>query len=297
MINQPSLTSYDFDWVSAFSDKAFGGNGCVVVYGASELNLETRLNIVKETSLSECTFVEPSDVADFQFRIYLASREIPFAGHPTLAGVASLMHRELLTGTQITIETQAGIVPLEILEGGVISMTQRAPQFGMHVPVKLVADAVSLSSNDIIETPQVVSTGLPFTVAVVRDYETLLRAKLDVAMLNRMADEIDAPDGHIMEPFLVTLEDSSFNGDTFSRILLAPPNPAQDPFTGSATGAMASYLWSKSLIDQPKFVAQQGHDMGRPGEATVQVLGSRSDITGVKLAGKAYVTMSGQIHL
>ena len=93
------------------------------------------------------------------------------------------------------------------------------------------------------------------------------------------------------------MEDSSFNGDTFSRILLAPPNPAQDPFTGSATGAMASYLWSKSLIDQPKFVAQQGHDMGRPGEATVEVLGSRSDITGVKLAGKAYVTMSGKIHL
>jgi len=27
------------------------------------------------------------------------------------------------------------------------------------------------------------------------------------------------------------------------------------------------------------------------------VLGSRSDITGVKLAGKAYVTMSGKIHL
>lgn len=105
MINHPPLTSYDFDWVSAFSDKAFGGKGCVVVYGASELNLETKLNIVKETSLSECTFVEPSDVADFQFRIYLASREIPFAGHPTLAGVASLMHRELMTGTQITIET------------------------------------------------------------------------------------------------------------------------------------------------------------------------------------------------
>ena len=37
--------------------------------------------------------------------------------------------------------------------------------------------------------------------------------------------------------------------------------------------------------------------MGRPGEATVEVLGSRSDITGVKLAGKAYVTMSGKIHL
>ena len=207
------------------------------------------------------------------------------------------MHRGLLPGTQITIETQERIVPLEILENGVMSMTQSAPQFGMNVPVKLVADAMSLSSNDIIALPQVVSTGLPFTVTIVRDYEALLRAELDIAMLNRMFDEIDAPNGHIMGPFLVTLEGSSLNGDTFSRLLLAPPNPAQDPFTGSATGAMASYLRSKGLIDQPKFVAEQGNDMGRPGEATVEVLGSRSDITGVKLAGKAYVTMSGQIHL
>lgn len=37
--------------------------------------------------------------------------------------------------------------------------------------------------------------------------------------------------------------------------------------------------------------------MGRPGQVFVEVLGSRSDITGVKLAGKAYVTMSGHIHL
>ena len=60
---------------------------------------------------------------------------------------------------------------------------------------------------------------------------------------------------------------------------------------------MASYLWSKGLIESPTFIAEQGHDMGRPGQVFVEVLGSRSDITGVKLAGKAYVTMSGHIHL
>ena len=132
--------------MSAFSDQAFGGNGCVVVHGATDLNLETRLNIVRETSLSECTFIEPSDIADFRFRIYLASREIPFAGHPTLAGVASLMHRGLLSGRKIIVETHAGIVPLEVLDDGQISMTQIAPEFGANVPAQLVADAVSLSA-------------------------------------------------------------------------------------------------------------------------------------------------------
>ena len=145
--------------MSAFSDQAFGGNGCVVVHGAADLNLETRLNIVRETSLSECTFIEPSDIADFRFRIYLASREVPFAGHPTLAGVASLMHRGLLPGRKIKVETHAAIVPLEVLDDGQISMTQIAPEFGANVAAQLVADAVSLSANDIIAPPQIVPRG------------------------------------------------------------------------------------------------------------------------------------------
>jgi trans-2,3-dihydro-3-hydroxyanthranilate isomerase len=221
---------YDFDWVSAFSDQAFGGNGCVVVHGATDLNLETRLNIVRETSLSECTFIEPSDIADFRFRIYLASREIPFAGHPTLAGVASLMHRGLLPGRKITVETHAGIVPLEVLEDGQISMTQIAPEFGANVAAQLVADAVSLSANDIIAPPQIVSTGLQFTVAVVRDRDALGRAKLNIPALNLMSDEIGAPNLDIIEPFLVTLEGATSAGDTFSRAVTCTSKPSPGSF-------------------------------------------------------------------
>ena len=284
--------------MSAFCDQAFGGNGCVVVHGAADLNLETRLNIVRETSLRQCTFIEPSDVADFRFRIYLASREVPFAGHPTLAGVASLMHRGLLSGRKIIVETHAGIVPLEVLDDGQISMTQIAPEFGANVPAQLVADAVSLSAM-MISSLHLKSfpRGCSSQWRLFEMRDALGRAKLDIPAVNRMSNEVGAPNLDIMGPFLVTLEGANSAGDTFSRLLLAPPNPTQDPFTGSATGAMASYLWSKGLIESPTFIAEQGHDMGRPGQAFVEVLGSRSDITGVKLAGKAYVIMSGHIHL
>ena len=284
--------------MSAFSDQAFGGNGCVVVHGAADLNLETRLNIVRETSLSECTFIEPSDVADFRFRIYLASREVPFAGHPTLAGVASLMHRGLLSGRKVIVETHAGIVPLEVLDDGQISMTQIAPEFGANVPAQLVADAVSLSAMMISSLHhKSFPWGCSSQWRLFEMRDALGRAKLDIPAVNRMSNEVGAPNLDIMGPFLVTLEGANSAGDTFSRLLLAPPNLTQDPFTGSATGAMASYLWSKGLIESLTFIAEQGHDMGRPGQAFVEVLGSCSDITGVKLAGKAYVIMSGHIHL
>ena len=86
-------------------------------------------------------------------------------------------------------------------------------------------------------------------------------------------------------------------GDTFSRLLLAPPSPPEDPFTGSATGAMAAYLWRNALISSPSFVAEQGHGLGRPGQAQVTVLGPREDITGVVVAGQGYVLMSGTADL
>ena len=101
----------------------------------------------------ECTFVGPSVVADFRFRIYLASHEIPFAGHPTLAGVASLIERGLVKGKRLTVETEAGIIPIEIDASNQIVMTQIAPIFGPFVASDKVAEALSLKADDIIEPP------------------------------------------------------------------------------------------------------------------------------------------------
>lgn len=288
---------YEFDWVGAFTDHPFGGNGCVVVHDCTDLNLETRLNIVRETSLVECTFVEASDVADFRFRIYLATREIPFAGHPTLAGVASLVSRGMAGAGQITVETQAGIIPIEIGDDGQIAMTQVAPVFGPMVDKSLVAAAVSLTADDIVADPQVTSTGLPFTITVLRGRAALDRAQINPDALKTLQDSIDFPDTDVMEPFLVTLDGATDAGDTYSRLLLAPPMPPEDPFTGSATGAMASYLWQHGLVDGPDFVAEQGHGMGRPGQAQVSVIGPPGAISGVRLSGRAYVTMSGVLNL
>ena len=92
------MSWYDFDWVDAFSDRAFGGNGCAVVHGGGDLPEDVCTSYVQETSLVECTFTGPSNVADVKVRYFLASREIPFAGHPTIATVAALRSRGMVQG-------------------------------------------------------------------------------------------------------------------------------------------------------------------------------------------------------
>lgn len=286
----------EFDWVDAFSSTPFGGNGCAVLHSAAHLDDTTCMNVVKETSLVECTFTGPSDVADIRVRYFLASREIPFAGHPTIATVAAMRHRGLIGDGSLTLETSAGVIPVEVQDGRV-SMVQNAPEFGQTVPAKVVAAAVGLEASDIVHIPQITSTGLAFCITVLKDHDALRRASLNDAGLAAYFAEIGAPGTDLMEPFLVTLKGATTAGDTFSRLLLAPPSPPEDPFTGSATGAMAAYLWHHELINVPRFVAEQGHGLGRPGQAEVEVLGPRDAMEGVRVTGQGFVLMSGVINL
>ncbi|AWI82693.1 phenazine biosynthesis protein PhzF [Alloyangia pacifica] len=294
------MTKLPLDWADAFTDVPFGGNGCAVLHGGAALDDETCIRVVRETSLVECTFTGPSEVADVRVRYFLASGEIPFAGHPTIATVAALVHRGLVTGDRLTLETLAGLIPIEIdrsVSPPRIVMTQKSPEFGPCPDKALVADAVSLSPSDILGQPQLVSTGLPCCVTVLKDRAALDRALLDPEALSRLHVALGRGEAEFAEPFLVTLEGATDAGATYARLLLPPPNPPEDPFTGSATGAMAAYLWSKGLIAAPVFTAEQGHGMGRPGQAQVEVLGPPEAITGVRVGGQAHVLISGEIHL
>lgn len=287
---------FDFDWVDAFSGTAFGGNGCAVVHGGAGLPEAVCMAYVRETSLVECTFTGPSDTADLRVRYFLASREIPFAGHPTVATVMAMRVRGLIPDGALTLETGAGLVPVEV-SGRTVKMTQIAPRFGPQVPADIVAPVAGLAADDIVAAPQVVSTGLPFCITVLKDRSALERARLDVAALAALGAHLQQPDINMLEPFWVTCAGATPAGDTYSRLLLAPPSPPEDPFTGSATGAMAAYLWHHGLIDQPVFTAEQGHGMGRPGQAQVRVLGPREAISGVEVSGQGTIVMSGTVHL
>lgn len=292
--------SRPFDWVDAFTDQIFGGNGCAVVHDAGSLDAAVCTAFVRETGLVECTFCEPSEVADLRVRYFLAERELPFAGHPTVATVASMVDRGMAArGSAITLETGAGVIPIRIGEGDhpPITMTQNAPDFGPVVDAALVAAVVGLPADAIVHPPQVVSTGLPICITVLRDQAALEAARLDVAALERFRAALALPDTDVMEPFLVTLSGATPAGDTFARLLLAPPNPPEDPFTGSATGAMAAYLWHHGLIASPSFVAEQGHAMGRPGRADVTIDGPADAITAVHVAGQGRIVMRGTVDL
>lgn len=296
------MASYDFDWVDAFTTRAMGGNPCVVVHDAEGLPPEDRIRLVRETRLSECAYIVPSDKADFGARYYLATEEIPMAGHPTVATVTSLLDRGLVRlvdgAAEFTLEVGAGVLPIRVTQEGdappVVTMTQFAPQFGAVHDRAEVADIFGLGARHLLDDPQTVSTGSAFCIMPLRDHAALRRARLDATAL---AQWLDRPSTDCRMVFLTVPQGVTETGQTFSRLLIAPPGPAEDPFTGSATGCMAAYYWARGHLEEARFVAEQGHWMNRPGQAMVEVLGPRKAPTGVLVGGSGCVLMRGKLTL
>jgi trans-2,3-dihydro-3-hydroxyanthranilate isomerase len=286
--------------VDAFSRKPYGGNPCAVVFEADGLSETAMQSIALEMNLSETAFVMDSEVADLRARYFTPTAEIPLAGHPTIATIFALIKsgRLPVPSSTFTIQLQleAGVIPVEIASADsgqpLITMSQIKPEYLRSYDANEILPVFGLEESDALPGAPImtVSTGTPQLMIPVVSLESLRRAQPDI---RRYAEALKT--GDFFSPHLFVLQGITEGGDTFARHFGLPPDTAEDPFTGSATGGMAAYLWHEGLLEQPKFVAQQGHWMGRPGEAFVEVVGPRDDIVTVRVGGYAAEVMRGEI--
>lgn len=297
------MREFPFYWIDAFTSKKLGGNPCAVVLNADSLNDIEMLSFAKEMNLSETAFVIKSSRADFGARYFTPQEELPFAGHPTIATIHALLHAGLIqtadSKKQVSLELPAGIISVVVQQKHVgtsrIEMIQLAPQFLKTYDPKVVLPIFGLTMNDLLPGAliQTVSTGSPILMIPLKNHDALRKANyFNVDAYNELKES-----GDFLWPHHFTLQGATENGDTFARSLAFPTSTVEDPFTGSATGCMASYLWKYNLISNPKFIAQQGHWMGRHGEAEVEVIGTAEAIEGVRVAGSAVTVISGSLYL
>jgi len=288
--------------VDAFTDRPLAGNPCAIVFDADGLSDETMLAIAREMNLSETAFVLRSQVADFGARYFTPAEEIPLAGHPTIATVFALIETGRLVlksdHTAITLELRVGPIRIDIQSqrGKVerIIMSQKKPQFLAKYDPAQVLPIFGLSVEDALpDVPiQTVSTGTPQLMIPLRNLEALRRAQLDIAAYNEFRTRSD-----FFSPHLFCLTGVTVKGQTFARHFGTPPDTLEDPFTGSATGGMAAYLWHYGLIEHSQFIAEQGHWMNRPGQAIVEIVGPRDDIETVKIGGSAVTVLRGELMI
>jgi trans-2,3-dihydro-3-hydroxyanthranilate isomerase len=237
----------------------------------------------------------------FRARYFTPAEEIPLAGHPTVATIYAL-----IDSGRLELESDYLKLPLVLRDGPVdveifakdrkverVSMAQRKPQFlSTYRPVDILP-AFGLDESDLLPNTviQTVSTGTPQLMIVLKDHNSLRKA---FPNLEKYAALRNASD--FFSPHLFCLQGIE-HGRTFARDFGLPPDTLEDPFTGSATGGMAAYLWHYGLIESPTFIAEQGHWMSRPGQGYVEVVGPPDDIQTVKVGGAAVTVFRGELTI
>jgi trans-2,3-dihydro-3-hydroxyanthranilate isomerase len=294
------MPTFPFMQVDAFTTHPLGGNPCAIVFDCPNLDDVTCLAIAKEMNLSETAFVWQKADGNFRARYFTPAEEVPLAGHPTIASVFGLVETGRLQVDdyrKIPLELRDGPIDVEIFarHGKVkrIVMSQRKPQFLRIYFPEEVLPAFGLATADILPGAliQTISTGTPQLMIPLKNHEPLKRARLDIEKYVALREN-----GDFFSPHLFCLGGVE-NGATFARHFGVPPDTMEDPFTGSATGGMAAYLWHYGLIQKPTFIAEQGHWMNRPGQAQVEVVGARNDIQTVKVGGPAVTVIQGELSI
>ncbi|MAT41617.1 MAG: phenazine biosynthesis protein PhzF [Anaerolineaceae bacterium] len=296
------MKTYPFMQVDAFTTTALGGNPCAVFFDTADMSDETMLAVTREMNLSESAFVRPSANADFAVRYFTPMSEIPLAGHPTIATTYALANSGRLPITQerMTIQLELIIGPIDVeiyapdLRVRFITMTQKKPLFKRQYSPEEVLPVFGLTEDDLVPNVpiQTVSTGTPQLMIAVKDLAVLKKINVNTLAYRKLHETSDWFSTH-----LFCTEGLSNVGQTFARHFSPPPDIFEDPFTGSATGGMAAFLYHYGLIDTKQFTAQQGHWMSRPGQAAVEVIGERDDIQCVKVGGPAVTVLTGTLQL
>lgn len=257
------MTQHVFSQVDVFTDTPLLGNPLAVVHGADMLSDAQMQSLARWTHLSETSFLlQPTDpAADYRVRIFTPSRELPFAGHPTLGSC----HAWLLAGGRpraATVVQQCGVGLVRIRRDG----------------ARLAFAAPPLRRTGAVE-PEVlahIAAALRIDVGAIRASQWVDNGPGWVAVMLSSRDEVLAlqPDFVAMRGLTLGVVAPWIGGEAqFEvRAFVADAGGYEDPVTGSLNAGLAQWLIGAGLAPS-RYVASQGSALQRAGRVHVEALG------------------------
>ncbi len=121
--------------VDVFAETPLSGNQLAVVRGARHLDASAMQAIALEMNFSETSFVVDERSGEARVRIFTPTRELPFAGHPTL-GTAWVLGRDR---NSYNLHLRAGCVQVTFEAGGIAWMKPPPVEQGETLSVGLSA--------------------------------------------------------------------------------------------------------------------------------------------------------------
>ncbi len=297
-----------FHTLDVFTTRRFAGNPLAVVLEADGLSTDQMQTMAREFNLSETIFVrKPADPANTaSVRIFFPTAEIPFAGHPTIGCAILLAERKYKPGcsfeTTIRLEEVAGLVPVKVSRIGEVARAQfTAPVVPYTVEVPLppaadIAQALSLAASDIgFDGHRVaVQAGGPrFLYVPLSSCEALARSMVREPFWSNLMQGLGTKAAYLYCR-------GGDNVQTAYRARMYAPGDGipEDPATGSATALLAAQLLvTEKLADQThRWTLEQGYEMGRPSDLSLEADVRDGKLVAVRVAGRAVHVMQGTLE-
>lgn len=272
-----------FRQVNVFSKDPLSGNPLAVVHCADELNESHMASLARWTNLSETVFLlRPSDTeGDYRVRIFSPSRELPFAGHPTLGSCHAWLAAGGKPRTPGLVVQQCGV--------GLVRIRCDGPRLELAAPPLLrtgpiepellarIADTLAIAPTEIVQH-QWVDNGPGWCAVMLGSARQVLSLSPDWRSLGGLNLGV------------VGLHNAPSDADFEVRAFIGGGG-YEDPVTGSLNASIAQWLFATGLATSP-YVAAQGTTLKRAGRVHL-----RKDGDEVWVGGEVVDVVVGEIHL
>ncbi len=244
-----------FAQIDVFGDALGDGNPVAVVIDGAGLSSEQMQRFASWTNLSETTFLLPprEPGADYRVRIFTTSRELPFAGHPTLGSAhAWAQAHDASARTSIVQECEAGLIELRRVDG---RLAFAAPPLLRSGPL----DVATLAE---------VSATLGIDAADVVDHAWTDNGPGWASVLLPGADRVLALTPRARRELDIGVVGLHPDGTPELRAFVTDAGVDEDPVTGSLNAGVAEWLLDTGRLTAP-YTARQGTALGRRGRIHV----------------------------
>lgn len=272
-----------FQQVDVFSAAATQGNPLAVVCAADDVTDAQMAAFARWTNLSETTFLlRPTHPeADYRVRIFTTTRELPFAGHPTLGSCSVwLDNGGIPKGNEVVQQCAAGLVRIR-RDGARLAFC--APPLLRSGPVEdqvlqRIVTGLGIQREQVVAS-QWADNGPGWVAVMLSSREQVLAIRPNYQALGGLNVGIVAPwSGPDAE---ADFEVRALTGDL----------GAEDPVTGSLNASLAQWLIPAGLAPS-QYKARQGTVLGHRGEVSIEQIGEQ-----IWVGGDVQKCISGEVTL
>ena len=262
------------------------GNALAVVVDGAGVSEETMRRFAAWTNLAETTFILPAEdsSADYRLRIFTPTREMLFAGHPTLGSCAAWLHSggEPATPGVVRQECGVGIVEIDISNSEWPAFTAPPTEIRPMTEenIEAITHTLEISRDRIVQTAELENGPL-----------------WQVMQLQSAEDVLALDSSRVRWPTfksigMIGAQSPDHECDYEVRMLAPSSGMSEDPITGSLNSALAHWLQDRGLLEKAITVAQ-GTRINRHGRVVITPVGPGT----VKIGGQTHMLVEGTVRL